>query len=118
MTTLSPNEPLDSLSKSGPEVEATEVDAGGKFLHFPIRMMVDDFADMANEPCVIHQRDRIGSDASQGLPSLQKLLFNAFETRRSDKSLGHAVENNRKESDSPKSGWGESRGGYISSVCR
>lgn len=132
MTTPSPNEPLDSLGKLGPEVQAAEVENGGKFLHFPIRIVVDDFADMVNEPCVIRRRDRTGSDASQGLPSVEELLFDAIKmqepqraggsgahlTRRSDKSLGHAVENNWRESDSPKSGWGESSGGYISSVCR
>lgn len=52
--TSSLNEFLDSLSKLESEVEVTEVNAEGKFLHFSIQMMVDDFTDMANKPCVIH----------------------------------------------------------------
>jgi len=80
-------------------------------------MIADDFADMANEPCAIRRRDRTGSDAGQGLPSIEELLVDAFKTRRSDKRLDHAVENNWKESDSPKYGWGKSRGDYIGSVC-
>ena len=36
MTTPSLNEPLNPFGKLGPEVKATGVDVGGKFLHFSL----------------------------------------------------------------------------------
>ena len=91
--------------------------------------MVNDSADVVNERCENRGHARTGSDASQDLPSLEELLFSVKEpqpasgsgvhlTGRSDESLGHAVENDWKGSDSPKAGWVENKGGYISSLCR
>ena len=132
MATLPPDEPLDPFAELGADIEGTRAGAGGKSPHSTIQTKVDDLADMAKEQVINRGRRRIGSDPCQDLPSLEELLSDAKEvqepqrvggsdvhlTGTSDESLGHAVENGWKEIDSPKSGWGTSKGGYISSVCR
>ncbi|KAL8696688.1 MAG: hypothetical protein Q9201_007534 [Fulgogasparrea decipioides] len=110
MTTPPPNEPFDPFDpfgKLGAEVKATGADAG----------------DMTNHRCRSRGHGRMGSEESQDLPSLKELLRSGKEmqephraggngiylTAKSDEGLGHAAENDRKESDSPKSGWGKSK---------
>lgn len=131
MTIPSPDEPFDPFGKLGADVKPPGTGAGGRLPHSTIRTMFDNFAAMVNERCVDRRYGYAGSETKRDFPSLEEFLFCTKEmqepprggsvvhlTGRSDESLGHAVENGWKECDSPKSGWGRSKSGYVSSLCR
>lgn len=134
ITTPPPHElsdPFDHVGKSEVQVIAAGADAGGRSFYPPRSTMVDDFADMTNNPYHSREHGRMGSEESQDLPSPKQLLYCAKEmqephqaggngihlTARLDESLGEAGENNWEEWNNYESGLGTSKGGYMSSVC-
>ena len=126
MTTSQPDEPLDFYGKAGAAVNGGRLDAAGGLSDPTIPTRSEVFAYTANEHRIDRGHSCIGSDTNQNLPSLDELLFGAtgpqapqqaeesgVHLEMLDESLDRVVENGWRESDSPKPGWGESRGSII-----
>ena len=126
MTTPQPDEPLDPYGKVGAAVNGGRLDAAVGLSDPTIPTRTQDFVYTANEHRIDRGYSCTGSDTSQNLPSLDELLFGATgpqEPQRAgesgvhlemlDESLDRVVENEWRESDSPKPQCGESKGSIL-----
>ena len=126
MTTSQSDEPLDPYGRVGAAVNGGRLDAAGGLSDPTIPTRTENFLNTANKHRINRGHSYIGGDTSQDLPSLDELLFGATEPQEPqqagesgvllemlNESLDRVVENDWRGGDSPKPGWGESKGSIL-----